>query len=371
MIPLRVPFLDLKAINAREREALIAAFTRVLDSGWYVLGGEVAAFEREYAQYCGTQFAVGVGNGLDALTLTLRAYRELGRLKTDDEVIVPANTYIATILAITENGLTPVLVEPELATCNLDAALIEPVLTARTRALLPVHLYGQTANMTAINAMARKHGLIVIEDSAQAHGARHAGARAGALGDASGHSFFPSKNFGALGDAGAVTTSDAQLAEVIRALCNYGSREKYVNDYQGVNSRLDELQAALLRVKLQRLEADNARRRVLAQRYLAGIRHPALTLPVVAPDNEAVWHVFVVRTTDRDGLQRHLQDRGIGTLIHYPIPPHRQRAYAGWNDRSYPVTERIHAEVLSLPLSPVMVDADIDAVIAACNAWPA
>jgi dTDP-4-amino-4,6-dideoxygalactose transaminase len=225
--------------------------------------------------------------------------------------------------------------------------------------------------MTAINAVARRHGLIVIEDSAQAHGARHAGVRAGALGDASGHSFFPSKNFGALGDAGAVTTSDALLADVIRALRNYGSREKYVNDYQGVNSRLDELQAALLRVKLQRLEADNARRRALAQRYLAGIRHPALTLPEVAPDNEAVWHVFVVRAPDRDGLQRHLQDRGIGTLIHYPIPPHRQRAYAGWNDRSYPVTERIHAEVLSLPISPVMTDADIDAVIAACNAWPA
>lgn len=366
-----IPFLDLKAINARERDALIAAFTRVLDSGWYVLGGEVAAFEREYAQYCGTQFAVGVGNGLDALTLTLRAYRELGRLERGDEVIVPANTYIATILAISENGLAPVLVEPEPATYNLDAALIEPALTARTRAILPVHLYGQTASMTAINAVARRHGLIVIEDSAQAHGARHAGTRAGALGDASGHSFFPSKNFGALGDAGAVTTSDAQLAEVIRALRNYGSHEKYVNDYQGVNSRLDELQAALLRVKLQRLEADNARRRALAQRYLAGIRHPAITLPTVAPDNEAVWHVFVVRTPDRAGLQRHLQDRGIGTLIHYPVPPHRQRAYAGWNDRSYPVTERIHAEVLSLPISPVMADADIDAVIAACNAWPA
>ncbi|MDP1536675.1 MAG: DegT/DnrJ/EryC1/StrS family aminotransferase [Burkholderiales bacterium] len=371
MIPLRVPFLDLKAINAREREALIAAFTRVLDSGWYVLGEEVAAFEHEYAQYCGTQFAIGVGNGLDALTLTLRAYRELGRLKSDDEVIVPANTYIATILAITENGLTPVLVEPELATCNLDAALIEPALTARTRALLPVHLYGQTANMTAINAVARRHGLIVIEDSAQAHGARHAGVRAGALGDASGHSFFPSKNFGALGDAGAVTTSDARLAEVIRALRNYGSREKYVNEYQGVNSRLDELQAALLRVKLQRIDADNARRRALAQRYLAGIRHPGITLPALAPDNEAVWHVFVVRAPDRAGLQRHLQSLGIGTLIHYPIPPHRQRAYAEWNGRTYPVTERIHAEVLSLPLSPVMTDADVDAVIAACNTWAA
>lgn len=366
-----IPFLDLKAINAREREALIAAFTRVLDSGWYVLGEEVAAFEREYAQYCGTKHAVGTGNGLDALTLTLRAWLELGRLKSGDEVVVPANTYIATILAITGNGLTPLLVEPDLETCNLDPARIEAALTSRTRAILPVHLYGQTADMTTINAIARKHGLLVLEDSAQAQGARHAGARAGALGDASGHSFFPSKNFGALGDAGAVTTNDDELAGVVRALRNYGSREKYVNDYQGVNSRLDELQAALLRVKLGRLEADNAQRRILAQRYLDGIRHPALVLPQVAPGNEAVWHVFVVRCLDRTGLQRHLQQQGIGTLIHYPIPPHRQRAYAEWNPLSYPVTERIHAEVLSLPLSPVMGDSDIDAVIATCNAWRA
>lgn len=364
-----IPFLDLQAINARERDALITAFTRVLDSGWYVLGEEVAAFEREYAQYCGTQFAVGVGNGLDALTLTLRAYRELGRLQPGDEVVVPANTYIATILAISENGLTPVLVEPDPATCNLDAALIEPALTPRTRAILPVHLYGQTADMTAINAVARKHGLLVIEDSAQAHGARHAGKCAGALGDASGHSFFPSKNFGALGDAGAVTTSDAQLADVVRALRNYGSREKYVNEYQGVNSRLDELQAAFLRVKLARIDSDNVRRCELAQRYLAGIRNPAIALPSIGAKNEPVWHVFVVRVPDRDALQRHLQDRGIGTLIHYPIPPHQQRAYQPWNARSYPVTERIHAEVLSLPISPVLTDADADTVIAACNAW--
>lgn len=371
MNPLRVSFLDLKAINARERDALIAAFTRVLDSGWYVLGEEVAAFEREYAAYCGTQFAVGVGNGLDALTLTLRAYRELGRLQPGDEVIVPANTYIATMLAISENGLKPVLVEPDLVTYNLDPALIAPALTPRSKAILPVHLYGQTADMTAINAVARERGLIVIEDSAQAHGARHAGTRAGALGDASGHSFFPSKNFGALGDAGAVTTNDAQLAEVVRTLRNYGSREKYVNEYLGVNSRLDELQAALLRVKLGRLDADNARRRAIAGRYLAGIRHPAITLPSVAPQNESVWHVFVVRAPDRASLQHHLQQQGIATLIHYPIPPHRQRAYAEWNGRAYPVTERIHAEVLSLPISPVLTGADADLVIAACNAWRA
>ncbi len=366
-----IPFLDVKAINARDRDELVAAFTRVLDSGWYVLGEEVAAFEREYAQYCGTQFAVGVGNGLDALRLTMLAYRELSHLKLGDEVIVPANTYIATILAISENGLTPVLVEPDPATFNLDAALIGRAVTPRTRAILPVHLYGQTADMTAINAVAQRHGLLVIEDSAQAHGACHAGVRAGALGDASGHSFFPSKNFGALGDGGAVTTNDAQLAEVIRALRNYGSREKYMNERQGVNSRLDELQAALLRVKLQRLDADNARRRALAKRYCEGIRHAAIALPAVAPGNEPVWHVFVVRAPNRAQLQQHLQQHGIGTLIHYPIPPHQQHAYAAWNNRSYPLTERIHAEVLSLPISPVMTDDDADAVIDACNAWQA
>jgi dTDP-4-amino-4,6-dideoxygalactose transaminase len=366
-----IPFLDLKGITARDREDLIAAFVRVLDSGWYILGEEVAAFEREYAQYCGTHFAVGVGNGLEALALTLRGYLELGRLARGDEVVVPANTYIATILAISESGLTPLLVEPDPATCNLDATLIEPALTSRTRAILPVHLYGQAADMTAIGAVARRHGLIVIEDCAQAHGARHAGVRAGALGDAAGHSFFPTKNLGALGDGGAVTTDDAQLADVIRVLRNYGSREKYVNDRRGVNSRLDELQAALLRVRLRRLDADNARRRALAGRYLAGIRHPAIALPTIAPGNEPVWHVFVVRTADRSGLQEHLQQRGVGTLIHYPIPPHRQRAYAEWNSRSYPVTERIHAEVLSLPISPVLSDTDADAVMEACNSWRA
>lgn len=362
-------FLDLKAINAREREALIDAFTRVLDSGWYVLGAEVVAFEQEYAHYCGTLHAVGVGNGLDALTLTLRAYLELGRLHKGDEVLVPANTYIATLLAISENGLVPVPVEPDLATYNLDAGRIVPALTARTRAVLAVHLYGQTANMTEINHAAKEHGLIVVEDSAQAHGARHAGRRAGSLGDASGHSFFPSKNLGALGDAGAVTTNDTELAEVIRALRNYGSREKYVNERKGVNSRLDELQAALLRVKLKRIDTDNSRRRVLAARYLDGIHHPALVLPVVGASNEPVWHVFVIRAPDRTGLQLHLQKQGVETLIHYPIPPHRQSAYASWGDRSYPVTERIHEEVLSIPISPVMSDEDLDAVIAGCNSW--
>ena len=364
-----IPFLDLGRINARDREELMAAFARVLDSGWYVLGAEVAAFEREYARYCGSAHAVGVGNGLEALTLILRAYRELEYLATGDEVIVPANTYIATILAITENALTPVLVEPDPATYNLDASLIERHLTPRTRAILPVHLYGQTADMTAINAIAARHDLRVIEDCAQAHGARHAGATAGALGHAAGHSFFPSKNLGALGDAGAVTTDDGKVAEVIHALRNYGSHRKYENRYQGVNSRLDEAQAALLRVKLRRLDADNERRRAIAERYRSELKHPGLILPEAGAANEPVWHLFVVRAAARDALQRHLAERGIGTLIHYPIPPHRQQAYAAWRGRSYPVTERIHAEVLSLPVSPVMEEAEVSAVIDACNAW--
>lgn len=365
-----IPFLDLGAINARDREALIAAFIRVLDSGWYVLGKEVEAFEREYAAWCGTAHCVGVGNGLEALALVLRAWLELGVLKAGDEVIVPANTYIATILAITDNGLTPVLVEPDAATCNLDSQLVEQNLTPRTRAILPVHLYGQTADLTGLNAIAKQHGLKVLEDCAQAHGARHAGMRAGALGDAAGHSFFPSKNFGALGDGGAVTTDDAALAGTLRALRNYGSRRKYENLYKGVNSRLDELQAALLRVKLGRVDADNQRRREIAQRYLDQIRHPRIKLPVVGARNEAVWHVFVVRAPARDALQAHLTSAGIDTLIHYPLPPHQQQAYHEWNARSYPVTEAIHREVLSLPISPVMTDAQADAVIAACNAWP-
>lgn len=357
-------------MNARDRAALIDAFTRVLDSGWYVLGKEVEAFEREYAAYCGTRHCVGVGNGLEALALILRAWMELGVLRAGDEVIVPANTYIATILAITENDLTPVLAEPEPATCNLDAGLIEKQLSPRTRAILPVHLYGQTADMSTINAVARKHGLKVIEDCAQAHGARHAGVCAGALGDAAGHSFFPSKNFGALGDAGAVTTNDDALAEALRAIRNYGSHRKYENIYKGVNSRLDELQAALLRVKLGRVDVDNQRRCDIAGRYLTEIQHSAITLPMIGTNNEPVWHVFVVRTKARDALQAYLNELRIGTLIHYPVPPHQQPACREWNARSYPVTEQIHREVLSLPMSPVMSDAQVGAVVAACNAWP-
>ena len=365
-----IPFLDLKGINARDREALIAAFTRVLDSGWYVLGKEVEAFETEYAAYCDTKHCIGVGNGLEALTLTLRAWMELGAMCAGDEVIVPANTYIATILAITQNGLTPVLVEPDEATFNLGAHNLEAALTSRTKAVLPVHLYGQTAAMSGIMAFAQQRELKVLEDCAQAHGARHASVKAGALGDAGAHSFFPSKNLGALGDAGAITTNDDALATMLRALRNYGSHKKYLNDIKGVNSRLDELQAALLRVKIQRLDADNQRRREIANRYLVEIRHPHIKLPVIGNNNEPVWHVFVVRSPTREALQNHLAAQDVATLIHYPIPPHQQNAYSEWRARSYPITEAIHHEVLSLPISPVMSAAEVDAVIAACNRWP-
>ena len=356
-----IPFLDLQGINARDREALIAAFTRVLDSGWYVMGQELEAFERDYAAYCGTRHCVGIGNGLDALTLTLCAWRELGVMVPGDEVIV---------LAITENDLTPVLVEPDAATCNLDPRLVAQRLTARTRAILPVHLYGQTADMTAIIALARQHDLKVLEDCAQAHGARHAGTRAGALGDAGAHSFFPSKNLGALGDGGAVTTNDEPLAQTLRALRNYGSHRKYENLYKGVNSRLDELQAALLRAKLPRLDTDNQRRRGVAARYLDEIRHPQILLPVIGANNEPVWHVFVVRSAARDALQKHLNEAQVGTLIHYPVPPHQQPAYSEWRNKKFPLTEAIHREVLSLPISPVMDETQVSQVIAACNAWP-
>ena len=364
-----IPFLDLKAINARDREALIQAFTTVLDSGWYITGKALEKFEADYAAFCGTRHCVGVGNGLEALTLTLRAWLELGVMKAGDEVMVPANTYIATILAISENGLTPILVEPDDVTCNLGARDLAAHLTPRTRALLPVHLYGQCADMSGITAFSRQHGLKVLEDCAQAHGARHAGTRAGALGDAGAHSFFPSKNLGALGAAGAVTTDDDALAKALRALRNYGSHRKYINDIKGVNSRLDELQAALLTVKLPRIDADNQRRRDIAQRYLDEIRHPRIRLPAVGEKNEPVWHVFVVRSPAREALQQHLEASGIGTLIHYPLPPHQQAAYHEWNRRSYPLTEAIHREVLSLPISPVMTDREAECVISACNRW--
>jgi len=363
-----IPFLDLKAINAQYRDELINACTRVIDSGWYVQGTEVNTFEQEFAAYCGTKHAIGVANGLDALTLTLRAWKELGKLKEGDEVIVPANTYIASILAITENRLVPVLVEPDLATYNLCPKNTVAAITKKTRVILPVHLYGQLADMPAIMDVAERYNLLVLEDSAQAHGASIDGRKAGNWGDASGFSFYPGKNLGALGDAGAVTTSDDKLAHTLRALANYGSHKKYENLYQGVNSRLDEIQAAMLSVKLRHLDTEIVHRRKVATAYLKGINNSAIILPN-QPNIAHVWHVFVIRCEQREALQKHLADQSIQCLIHYPIPPHQQQAYKEWNTESYPVSEMIHQQVISLPIGPTITDEQVAAVIATCNSF--
>ncbi|QOD11853.1 DegT/DnrJ/EryC1/StrS family aminotransferase [Psychrobacter sp. 28M-43] len=348
------PFLDLKTTNAQYRDELVAAATRVIDSGWYVQGTEVKAFEQEFSAYCATKHTIGVANGLDALTLTLRAWKEMGKLQEGDEVIVPANTYIASILAITENRLVPVLVEPDLVTYNLCPKNVEAAITEKTRVILPVHLYGQLADMPAIMAIAKRHSLLVLEDSAQAHGASINGKKAGSWGDASGFSFYPGKNLGALGDAGAVTTSDDELAQVIRALGNYGSHKKYENLYQGVNSRLDEIQAAMLRVKLRHIDKDIAARRAVAKAYIEGINHPSITLPDWQNEQSHVFHLFVIRTNQRNELQQYLLDHDVQSLIHYPLPPHKQHAYSQWETLNYPITEIIHDQVLSLPISPVI-----------------
>ena len=363
-----VPFLNLKDIHARHLSELKAAACRVIGSGSYILGPEVDAFEREFSAYCGTDFCLGVGNGLDALTLILRGYKELGRLEEGDEVIVPANTFIASLLAITENRLRPLLVEPEPATYNLDVARVAAAITPNTRAILAVHLYGQLAPMGDLTELTRRRGLILVEDGAQAHGAAHQNIKAGAFGDAAAFSCYPSKGLGALGDGGAVVTSDKALANCVSALRNYGSDIKYHNLYRGVNSRLDELQAAMLRVKLNYLDAENAARRSAALRYLAEIRHREIALPQVVADAEShVWHLFVIRSARRDALQQQLQQSGIATQIHYPIPLHRQPAYADLSGLSLPVTEAISREVLSLPIGPAMSESDIGQVIAACN----
>ena len=363
-----IPFLDLKAVNLRHAAELEEAFSRVLKSGWYIQGQEVKDFEKEFAAYCGTEHCIGVGNGLDALILILRAYKEMGVLKEGDEVIVPANTFIASILAITENRLVPVLVEPDLKTYNIDAAGIEKKITAKTKAIMPVHLYGQVVDMQGISKLAAQHGLIVIEDSAQAHGAYEGNKRAGNLGDVSGFSFYPGKNMGALGDAGAVTTNNAELAGVIRALGCYGSHKKYEHLYKGVNSRLDEVQAALLRVKLHHLDVETEERRKAANFYLSHIKNKKITLPFVRNEKSHVWHLFVIRSEKRDELQAQLAAKGVQTLIHYPKAPHQQQAYVEWKDMSLPVTERIHREVLSLPLWPGMPDEALERVVEAVNA---
>jgi len=348
-----IPFLDLKGINAQYREELIKACKRVIDSGWYIQGSECQSFEKEFDQYCGSKYAIGVANGLDALTLTIRAYKELGIMKENDEVVVPSNTYIASILAISENNLIPVLVEPDINTYLIDSSKIEEKITSKTRAIMPVHLYGQTCDMDKINEIAKNYNLKVIEDSAQSHGAYFGNKRSGNLGDASGFSFYPGKNLGALGDGGAVTTNDEELTITIKALRNYGSHKKYENLYKGGNSRLDEMQAAMLRVKLRYLDNEVEKRREIANYYLKNIKNDKLILPTVRAEDNHVWHLFVIRTSKRDELQKYLADNSIETLIHYPIPPHKQKAYKEWNNESYPISEQIHNEVLSLPISGV------------------
>ena len=364
-----IPFLHLKNINAQYREELIEAATRVIDSGWYIMGSELKAFEKEYAEYCGTKHCIGVANGLDALVLVLRAWKELGKLNDGDEVIVQANTYIASILAITENNLVPVLVEPDPQTYNLNPASVLAAITQKTKAILPVHLYGLISPMNEIMAIANKHNLLVLEDCAQSHGAQIEGKVAGSWGHAAGFSFYPGKNLGALGDAGAVTTNDEELALTLTALRNYGSHKKYENLYRGLNSRLDEIQAAMLRVKLKFLPSETMRRQQIAQKYLLGIKNKLIILPEVEQTLSHVWHLFVVRCDDRSRFQQYLKAAGIETLIHYPIPPHQQKAYVDMSTQSLPITELIHKQVLSLPLDPTMSDSSIDTVIKAVNGY--
>jgi dTDP-4-amino-4,6-dideoxygalactose transaminase len=366
-----VPFLDLKSINGQYADQLKQACARVIDSGWYIMGNELTHFESEFAEYCGTKYAVGVANGLDALILTLRSWKELGKLKSGDEVIVQANTYIASILAITENDLVPVLVEPDPITFNLDPEVVRAAITPKTKVILPVHLYGLLSPMSELMSIAYEFNLLVLEDCAQSHGAEIGGKRAGNWGDAAGFSFYPGKNLGALGDAGAITTNDEELATTLYALRNYGSHKKYENLYQGVNSRLDEIQASMLRVKLRHLDVETMRRQQIALKYRENITNPLVTLPIVADELSHVWHLFVLRCDKREALQKYLAVEGIQTLIHYPIPPHKQQAYSKYHSKSLPLTERIHQEVVSLPLDPTMSDESIGLVIKAVNGFNA
>ena len=364
-----VPFLDLQAINQDFKKELMAASEAVIDSGWFIQGGQLKAFEDNFAAYCGVEHCIGVGNGLDALTLTLQAWAELGHLKQADEVIVPANTYIATILAISNAGLKAKLVEPDPQTFNLSPTLFEQAITSKTKAVMPVHLYGQLADMEAINAIASKHNLLVLEDAAQTHGAVRGGKKSGAFGHAAGFSFYPGKSLGALGDGGAVTTSDPDLADVLRALRNYGSEKKYYNKYKGTNSRLDELQAAFLDVKLPSLDAHNQKRHEVAQIYQENIQNDAIKLPYWSGGDDHVFHLYVIQCHDRDALQKHLADRGVQTVIHYPVAPHHQQAYSEFADQKLPIIERIHETVLSLPMGPHLSKEQVQHVVEACNSF--
>ena len=366
---MNVPFLSLKDITNKYSSEIHAAVKRVVDSGYYLQGNENKVFEEHYAQYIGCNHAVGVANGLDALFLILHAYMEMGVMNPGDEIIVPANTYIASILAITDNMLKPVLLEPSLETYQIDDTLIEQAITSKTKAIMIVHLYGQCAYTQKIGDLCKKYNLKLIEDNAQAHGCMFHGVKTGALGDAAGHSFYPGKNLGAFGDAGAVTTNDDELASVVRSLANYGSAKKYVFRYKGWNSRLDEIQAAVLDVKLSHLDQDIELRKQVAKRYIAGIHNPKIILPKIFDWQQHVFHLFPIRCVERDALQNYLTEKNIGTLIHYPIPPHKQECYAEWNNMVLPITEKIHNEELSIPMSPTMTVAQIDYVAQALNAY--
>ncbi|REG98468.1 DegT/DnrJ/EryC1/StrS family aminotransferase [Flavobacterium aquicola] len=365
-----IKFLDLKKINQAYETAFQEKLKSVLDSGWYILGKEVQEFETNFANYCGTRHCIGVGNGLDALVLIFKGYIQLGKLQKGDEVIVPANTYIASILAVLQADLVPVLVEPKLETYNIDSSLIQRKVTPKTKAILAVHLYGQLAEMDKINKIATENDLLVVEDAAQSHGAISNQKSAVKNQQSSvAHSFYPGKNLGALGDGGAVVTDDSDLAKVIIALRNYGSETKYHNDFIGVNSRLDELQASFLNLKLPNLDADNERRRVIAKRYISEIKSDKIILPFWDLSKNHVFHLFVIRTKDRGDLQHYLMENSIETMIHYPIPPHKQKAFEYWNDLSFPITEKIHREVLSLPISPVMTMDEVDYVVKVLNKY--
>ena len=365
-----IPFLSLKDVTALHGEEIQEAVAKVVAGGWYLQGEQNALFERHYAQYIGTKHCVGCANGLDALIWIFRAYIELGAMKPGDEVIVPANTYIATLLAITENGLRPVLVEPRPDTLEIDDARIEEAITDRTRAIAIVHLYGRNAYTEKIGALCRNFGLKLVEDNAQAHGCRVPdGRRTGSVGDAAGHSFYPGKNLGALGDGGAVTTDDPALADAVRTLANYGSQKKYIFKYTGRNSRLDEIQAAVLDVKLKYLEADNAHRKAIAAYYYGNIQNPLVSLPERLPDAQNVYHLFPVFSFRRDELQAYLKENGVGTLIHYPIPPHKQECYRELAHYSLPITEKIATQELSIPIGPCISQADAAAVVSLINSF--
>jgi dTDP-4-amino-4,6-dideoxygalactose transaminase len=369
-----IKFLDLQKINALHADELKRAASEVIDSGWFLQGERVKAFEQQLADYIGVSHAVTCANGLDALRLILRAYIELGEMQEGDEVIVPATTFIASILAITDNRLKPVLVEPDIQTYNLSISDIESHITPRTKAIMVVHFYGQTCWSDKLEALAKKYNLKIIEDNAQAIGAyyfnKDTKKRTGSLGDVAGNSFYPGKNLGALGDSGAVTTNNAELASVVRALGNYGSRKKYVFEYQGLNSRMNEMQAAFLSVKLKYLDAENEIRRGIADSYRKGVKNEKIILPLLPENrNSHVYHLFVVRTENRDELQTYLAEHQVQTLVHYPIPPHKQLAYKEWNGKCLPVTEKIHNEVLSLPISPVMEEREVERVIELLNQY--